>query len=159
MKVFSLKKFKADVPSWERHLCWAEQCDGQPVEDGLCKAKNGVLFEMCDDWCEEVKPKGETKLAKLNRIKSIVARVLEVHEDARKDDFILFAYVCDEMGVPCNFDLRTMLHEHKLFGLPSWESVSRARRKIQAEYKALTDEKTVEKRADEIPVYKEFARQ
>lgn len=96
---------------------------------------------------------------KLNKIKSVVARVLEKHENARKDDFVLFAYVCDEMGVPINFDMRTMLHEHKLFGLPSWESVSRARRKIQAEYKELTDAKTVEKRAEEIPVYKEFARQ
>lgn len=96
---------------------------------------------------------------KLNQIKSVVARVLEKHEEARKDDFVLFALVCDEMGVPCNFDMRTMLHEHKLFGLPSWESVSRARRKIQAEYRALTDEKTVEKRKEEEAKYKEFARQ
>lgn len=98
-------------------------------------------------------------MKKLNQIKAVVGRVLEAHEEARKDDFVLFALVCDEMGVPCNFDMRTMLHEHKLFGLPSWESVSRARRKIQAEYRELTDAKTVEKRAEEIPVYKEFARQ
>lgn len=96
---------------------------------------------------------------KLYKIKNIVARVLEKHEEARKDDFVLFALVCDEMGVPCNFDMRTMLHEHKLFGLPSWESVSRARRKIQAEYRALTDEKTVEKRKEEEAKYLEFARQ
>lgn len=98
-------------------------------------------------------------MSKLNQIKAIVGRVLEKHEEARKDDFVLFALVCDEMGVTGNFDFRTTLREHKLFGLPSWESVSRARRKIQAEYRALTDAKTVEKRAEEIPVYKEFARQ
>ena len=98
-------------------------------------------------------------MKKLNQIKAIVGRVLEAHEEARKDDFVLFALVCDEMGVPCNFDFRTMLREHKLFGLPSWESVSRARRKIQAEYRELTDEKTVEKRKEEEARYMEFARQ
>ena len=37
-------------------------------------------------------------MSKLNQIKSIVSRVLETHEEARKDDFVLFALVCDEMG-------------------------------------------------------------
>jgi hypothetical protein len=159
MKVFSLEKFKKDVESWEKNLCWAKECDGQPVKDGMCEGKNGVMFHILDEWCEDVTAKGETELTKLNQIKAIVGRVLEAHEEARKDDFVLFALVCDEMGVPSNFDFRTMLREHKLFGLPSWESVSRARRKIQAEYRELTDAKTVEKRAEEIPVYKEFARQ
>lgn len=98
-------------------------------------------------------------MSKLNQIKNVVARVLENHEEARKDDFVLFALVCDEMGVPINFDMRTMLLNHRLFGLPSMKSVERARRKIQEKQKTLTDAKTVEKRAEEIPVYKEFARQ
>lgn len=159
MKVFSLEKFKADTSDWEAHLSWAEQCDGQPSDGETVIGKNGVCYLCDDDWCEEVKEKGATKLTKLNQIKAIVGRVLEAHEEARKDDFVLFAYVCDEMGVPCNFDFRTMLREHKLFGLPSWESVSRARRKIQAEYRALTDAKTVEKRKEEEAKYMEFARQ
>lgn len=158
MKVFSLKKymlFNVGVTS-----SWAAMCDGRPVEDYKVKGKDGtVYFCYVDEWCEEVKEKGATKLTKLNQIKAIVGRVLEAHEEARKDDFVLFALVCDEMGVPCNFDFRTMLREHKLFGLPSWESVSRARRKIQAEYRALTDAKTVEKRKEEEAKYKEFARQ
>lgn len=161
MKVFSLKKYMANMFYTREEVrgSWAEECDGQPSDGEKVIGKDGCTYLSDDDWCEEVKEKGATKLTKLNRIKSVVARVLEAHEEARKDDFVLFALVCDEMGVPSNFDLRTMLHEHKLFGLPSWESVSRARRKIQAEYRALTDAKTVEKRAEEIPVYKEFARQ
>lgn len=98
-------------------------------------------------------------MAKLNTVKNIVSRVLEKHEEAKKDDFILFSYVLDEIGVPTNFDMRTMLHNHKIFGLPSFESVTRARRKIQAEFKALTDARTVEIRKAEQEVYKEFARQ
>ena len=97
-------------------------------------------------------------MANLNTVKNIVSRVLEKHEEAKKDDFILFSYVLDEIGVPTNFDMRTMLHNHKIFGLPSFASVTRARRKIQAEFKALTDAKTVEIRAAEQEEYKEFAR-
>lgn len=98
-------------------------------------------------------------MAKLDKIKNIVLRVLEKNTEARKDDFVLFSLVCDEMGVPINFDFRTMLNEHRLFGLPSWESVSRARRKIQAEQPELKDAKTAVIRTAEIKEYKEFARQ
>lgn len=97
-------------------------------------------------------------MAKLDKIKNIVLRVLENNTEARKDDFVLFSLVCDEMGVPSNFDLRTMLNNHRLFGLPSWESVSRARRKIQAEMPELKDAEMAEIRKAEIEDYKEFAR-
>ena len=97
-------------------------------------------------------------MSKLNKIKNIVLRVLEKNTEARKDDFVLFSLVCDEMGVPSNFDLRTMLNNHRLFGLPSWESVSRARRKIQAEQPELKDAEMAEIRADEEKEYREFAR-
>ncbi len=97
-------------------------------------------------------------MAKLDKIKNIVLRVLEKNTEARKDDFVLFSLVCDEMGVPSNFDLRTMLNNHRLFGLPSWESVSRARRKIQAEQPELKDAEMAEIREAEIEEYKEFAR-
>lgn len=98
-------------------------------------------------------------MAKLDKIKNIVLRVLEKSTEARKDDFVLFSLVCDEMGVPSNFDLRTMLNNHRLFGLPSWESVSRARRKIQAEQPELKDAEMAVIRADEEKEYREFARQ
>lgn len=96
-------------------------------------------------------------MAKLNRISNIVLRVLTEHEEARKDDFILLRYVIDELGVPANFDMRTMLHNHVLFGLPSFESITRARRKVQAENPELKDAKAVEIRAEEEKEYREFA--
>ena len=96
-------------------------------------------------------------MAKLNKISNIVLRVLTEHEEARKDDFILVRYVLDELGVPSNFDMRTMLHNHVIFGLPSFESITRARRKVQAEYPELKDAKAVEIRAAEEEEYREFA--
>lgn len=97
-------------------------------------------------------------MAKLNRISNIVLRVLEENEAARKDDFILFGCVLDEMGVPSNFDMRTMLKNHVIFGLPSFASVTRARRKIQAQYPEFKEAKAVEIRAAEQEQYREFAR-
>ena len=97
-------------------------------------------------------------MEKLNKIKNVVTRILEKNTKARKDDFILFSCVCDELGVVSNFDFRTMLNNHKLFGLPSWESVSRARRKIQAERPELKDAEMAEIRDAEQEKYIEFAR-
>lgn len=96
-------------------------------------------------------------MAKLNKISNIVLRVLDQHKDARKDDFILFSYVLDELGVPSNFDMRTMLRNSVIFGLPSFESVSRSRRKVQAAHPELKDAKAVEIRAAEEKEYREFA--
>lgn len=98
-------------------------------------------------------------MAKLNKISNIVLRVLNDHKEARKDDFVLLGYVLDELGVPANFDMRTMLHNHIVFGLPSFESITRARRKVQANYPELKDAKAVEIRAAEQEQYREFARQ
>lgn len=97
-------------------------------------------------------------MAKLSKIKNIVTRVLDEHEEARKDDFVLLSYVLNELGVPTNFNMHTMLHNHIIFGLPSFESVTRARRKVQAEHPELKDAKAVEIRAAEQEEYKDFAR-
>lgn len=97
-------------------------------------------------------------MAKLNQLKEIVTRILSEREDARKDDFVLFSYVLDEMGVPLNFDMRTMLHNHVIFGLPSFESITRARRKAQEVNPELKDAKAVEIRTAEQKEFKEFAR-
>ena len=97
-------------------------------------------------------------MARLNSTKNIVLRVLSEHEEARKDDFVLFSYVIDELGIPANFDMRTMLLNHIIFGLPSFASVTRARRKVQAEHPELKDAKAVEIRLEEQEQYREFAR-
>lgn len=97
-------------------------------------------------------------MAKLDKMKNIVLQVLENNEDARKSDFILYSYVLDELGIAANFDLRVMLKNHKLFGLPPFASVARARRKIQAERPDLKDQKTAEIRNAEQEEYVEFAR-
>lgn len=97
-------------------------------------------------------------MAKLEKMENIVLRVLNEHVEARKDDFVLISYVLDELGVPSNFDMRTMLNNHVIFGLPSFASIPRARRKVQKKYPELKDAKAVEIRTGEEKQYKEFAR-
>lgn len=98
-------------------------------------------------------------MAKLDKMENIVLRILSKHEDARKDDFVLISRVLDELGVPSNFDMRTMLLNHLVFELPSFASIPRARRKVQKKHPELKDAKAVEIRATEEMEYKEFARQ
>lgn len=98
-------------------------------------------------------------MAKLSKIREAVLNVLDKHEEARKDDFILLGYVLDELGVPTNFDMRTMLHNHIIFGLPSFESITRARRKVQAEKPQYKDKKGVAIRKAEEKKFREFARE
>lgn len=98
-------------------------------------------------------------MAKLNQLKEIVTRILTEREDARKDDFVLYSHVLNEMGVPSNFDMRTMLHNHIVFGLPPFASVTRARRQAQKENPELKDANMVVIRAAKEIEYKEFARQ
>ena len=98
-------------------------------------------------------------MAKLNKISNIVLRVLEENQEARKNDFVLYGYVCDKLGVITNFDFRTTLQNSFMFGLPSFESITRARRKLQAQYPELKDSRTAKIRAEEQEEYREFARQ
>lgn len=96
---------------------------------------------------------------RLHKISNIVARVLTENPEARKDDFILINYVYDEMGIPSNFDMRTMLKNHLIFGLPSFESITRARRKEQKRRPELKDARTAEIRAAERKKYEEYSRE
>ncbi len=52
MKVFSLKKYMEDM-GHKSPLDWAKECDGQPVKGNSCSGKNGVIFWVCEKWCEE----------------------------------------------------------------------------------------------------------
>lgn len=74
----------------------------------------------------------------LKTIEKKVRAVLEKNEDARNDDMVLYLALCnaclkDAGAMP----LAEIMTQHKYLGLPSFESVSRTRRKLQAQYRAL----------------------
>lgn len=95
------------------------------------------------------------------KILETVEKVLEDNILARDDDFILIADVYDSIrpelvGVPLDYALRN----HKAYKLPSFESITRCRRKLQRLYPELKPSDEVSAiRADEELKYREFAKE
>ena len=69
----------------------------------------------------------------LKTIENKVKTILKKNEDARNDDMVLYLALCnlclkDAGAIP----LAEIMTQHRSLGLPSFESVSRTRRKLQA---------------------------
>lgn len=96
---------------------------------------------------------------KLYKIEDTVKNVLTEIPSTRDDDFKLIAEVYYELG----FDINTtsfglMMLGHKEFGLPPFESITRARRKLQATYEELRSSKEVaEARLNKTSDYIDYA--
>ncbi|MBQ3285428.1 MAG: hypothetical protein IJH40_07285 [Ruminococcus sp.] len=93
------------------------------------------------------------------KIESLVADILNDLPATRSDDYILYREVCNRICPQAGaLSLSTALERHKSLGMPSWETVSRCRRKIQERNPDLRDPATAKVRAEEEQQYKEYAR-
>ena len=98
-------------------------------------------------------------MEELKRISQIILTILKEDELARKDDMHLFLRVHETlMPNICNYNTKVVLDLIRKKKLPSWESMSRARRKIQEKHPELRDEKISRFRYEEEEKYREFAR-
>ena len=91
----------------------------------------------------------------------LVKSILEDDRKARNSDYHLWMRVCE---ITCPESLYSsfyyVLEHHNDLGLPNFESVGRARRKVQELYPHLqSDEKIHEERAKREEEFKEFARE
>ena len=95
----------------------------------------------------------------LYKIEDVVKEVLELYPDTRKDDFILIYRVYKEINEAAM--IRELFCEiminHHMYGLPAFESITRARRKVQKEYPELANKKTQEKRLNATADYINYA--
>ncbi|MBZ0934982.1 hypothetical protein KWK86_004825 [Clostridioides difficile] len=97
----------------------------------------------------------------LKTIESKVRAVLEKDEEARNDDMLLYLKVCNS----CLKDTGAMpfaevMMQYKFLGLPSFESVGRTRRKLQAEFPELAGTVRVQKlRAAQEKAYRKYAKE
>lgn len=96
---------------------------------------------------------------KLYKVEDIVYQVLKENEMARKDDFVLVAEVYNKIQpLIFNVSFNQVMLAHKELGLPYFESISRARRKLQAMYEDLKPSKEVEDaRINETATYIDYA--
>ena len=97
-------------------------------------------------------------MKKLKKVESVVEKILEMHVDARSNDDILYLYVCEEFysgasSMTCN----DFACARNIIGCPSYESVSRARRKIFEKRPELKPEKITQLRKDMEEVYVDYA--
>lgn len=98
-------------------------------------------------------------MARLNIVEPLVKEILERNEEARGDNFILVAEVYYRL-VPevANCSFTAVMLAHKEFKLPSIESITRARRKLQAEYEDLRPSEEVQNaRLNETKEYIDYA--
>ena len=96
------------------------------------------------------------------KLKNIVKDTLTNIEKTRNDDYMLTYFVInkylDEKNIKIDYFYQIMMF-HKTYGLPSIESITRARRLLQRKYPELRAYREVEKiRAEEEKQYREMAR-
>ena len=96
------------------------------------------------------------------KLKNIVKDTLTNIEKTRSDDYMLTYFVIkkylDDKNIKIEYFYQIMMF-HKTYGLPSIESITRARRLIQRKYPELRADREVEKiRAKEEDRYRELAR-
>lgn len=94
-------------------------------------------------------------MERLKNIKSLVKKELENNPATRKNDMYLYLEVCEKLGVDTSESFLYLVCFEKL---PSYESIRRARQKLQAEFPTLKDDMTAEQRTALIDDYRAFAR-
>ena len=97
----------------------------------------------------------------LKTIENKVKTILKKKEDARNDDMVLYLALCnlclkDAGAIP----LAEIMTQHRSLGLPSFESVSRTRRKLQAKHPELAGSRPVQKlRTTGEKAYRKYAKE
>lgn len=89
-------------------------------------------------------------MSKIKKTEIIVKSILEDNKEARDDDFLLVSLVCRRYCPGIIGETFTeVLAQHKRYGLPSFESITRARRKLQATHEELRGSEQVRRIRDE----------
>ena len=94
---------------------------------------------------------------RVNQLEPIVLKCLVSDDRCKKDDFILYLSVIEQYGLDTTMSIHSALKNHSLLKLPSFESVSRCRRKLQERDISLKDDATVKMREREQQDYSDYA--
>lgn len=98
-------------------------------------------------------------MAKLKNVGELVKRVLERNNLSRSDDFYLVVNVYAQINSDVRYkDFGYVMENHKNLKLPSFESITRARRKLQAKFPDLRgSEAMTERRYREWQDFRTYA--
>lgn len=96
---------------------------------------------------------------KLYKVEDIVYQVLKEHVSTRSDDFLLVMFVYNKILDTTELSFNEIMINHKQLKLPYFESISRARRRLQNIFEELRPSKEVQEARDEEQlIYREYAR-
>lgn len=94
-------------------------------------------------------------MTKIKDAEKKVEYILSEIPETRKDDFILIAVFKDFYFN--GYTMEQCMLNHNELGFPSFETITRCRRKIQAKYPELANSKVQEMRADREQDFKAYA--
>lgn len=99
-------------------------------------------------------------MSRIKQVEKTVEKVLREHPETRGDDFLLLLRVYIEYDCLIgDLEFETVMRLHNSLGLPPFESVRRARQKLQATYEELKAPERVRKgREKKIDEYIKYAR-
>ena len=97
-------------------------------------------------------------MAKIRQMHEIVLGILEEYPETRDDDFKLYGQVCAKLGKDLNMEIWRFFACHALYNFPSFENVTRCRRRIQEKFPDLCSPEMKIIRGEEEKEYKEYAR-
>lgn len=94
----------------------------------------------------------------LKKVEEIVEKILDVRQDARENDDILYLYACEyfHRGIS-SMSLKNFLTTRKATGCPDVASVKRARRKVFERRPELKPPKITELREEMVEVFVDYA--
>lgn len=100
-------------------------------------------------------------MSRLRRLRFKIYGLLNEKTETRGDDYLLNWETWSTIyGVDYWEPIGEVMTRHAERGLPGWDSASRVRRKLQAEYPALrADKETEERRLKEQEKYLEFSQE
>ena len=96
---------------------------------------------------------------KPNKAENYVLDALKTNNRARNSDFILYGSVLKRMGLNLDMTLKEFLANATSMGVPSFETVSRCRRKLQEQMSELKDEQVAVARENKTIEYIKYNRE
>lgn len=97
-------------------------------------------------------------MKRLKKIENMVEEILNVREDARRNDDILYLYVCKHVDESVSsVTMEDFLLSRNQTAFPSYVSVTRARRKIFKARPELKPADVTKLREDMVEVYVDYA--
>lgn len=91
----------------------------------------------------------------IKQIQNVVKKVLIVDELSRKNDNHLICETMRRMGFNIERSFKDVMNDNLT---PSFESITRARRKLQQEHPNLKDNYVAQLRVQQEEIYREFSR-